>query len=97
MHAIEAEQMIFKSGQEYEASEVVLYALDKLTWDSEKEERLDINVELPDLTNAANDIGDVKLIKKQVEELLISMGFKVTLTHGYKLVRSDVELLESLL
>ncbi len=96
-HAMESEQTIFRSGQEYEASEVVLYALDKLTWDSDECNRLDKDVELPELTNSANDIGDVKLIKRQVEELLISMGFKVTFTHGTKFVRSDVKLLESLL
>jgi hypothetical protein len=96
-HAIEAEQTIFRSGQEYEASEVVLHALDKLTWDIESSERLGEDIELPELTSTANEIGDVKLIKKQVEELLLSMGFKVTFTHGTKFVRSNVELLGSLL
>ena len=96
-HAIEAEHKIFSSGQDYEASKVVLSALDKLTWNRDKGKRLDIDIELSELTSIANDIGDVKLIKKQVEELLISDGFKVTFTHGIKLVRSDVKLLENLL
>ncbi|MFC2005892.1 hypothetical protein ACFLVG_02910 [Chloroflexota bacterium] len=96
-HAMEAEQNIFKSGQEYEATEVVLYALDKLTWDTDKSERIVKDIELSELTSAANDIGDVELIKKMAEELLISMGFRVTFTHGTKFVRSDVGLLESLL
>lgn len=96
-NAVKSEQTIFRSGQEYEASEVVLYALDKLTWDINDGKRLENDIELSELTDTANDIGDVQLIKRQVEELLISMGFKVTFTHGTKFVRSDVELLESLL
>ncbi|GAI63877.1 unnamed protein product [marine sediment metagenome] len=58
--------------------------------------RLDIDVELPEITKTANEIGDVRLTHRQVEELLITMGFRVTFTHGTKLVRSNVELLESL-
>lgn len=93
---IEAEQAVFASGQQYEASEVVLHALDKLTWSTDDEKRLHTDVALADLTATANDIGDVRLTKKQVEELLISMGFRVTFTHGTKFVRSDVKLLERL-
>jgi len=95
--AMKAEQQIFRSGQEYEPSEVVLYALDKLTWDSEENKRLDKDVGLPELTDTANEIGDVRLIKRQAEELLMSMGFKVTFTHGTKYVRANTELLEKLL
>lgn len=96
-NAMEAERSIFRSGQQYEAEEVVLYALDRLTWSSDKKERLDIDVLLSDLTSTASEIGDLTLTKKQVEELLISIGFKVTFTHGAKFVRSDVERLEKLL
>jgi hypothetical protein len=96
-HAIEAEQTIFRSGQEYEPSEVVMYALDKLTWDGEEGKRLDKDIGLPELTETANEIGDVKLIKRQVEELLMSMGFKVTFTHGTKFARANTALLEKLL
>lgn len=95
--AIESEQTVLRSGQEYEASEVVLYALDKLTWNSDDNKRLDTDIDLSKLTSEANDIGEVALLKRQVEELLISMGFKVTFTHGTKYVRSNTELLENLL
>ena len=95
--AIEAEQIIFRSGQEYEPEAVVLHALDSLTWNEEEGERIQKDIKLAELTSEANELGDVNIIKKQVEELLITMGFRVTFTHGVKYVREDVELLESLL
>lgn len=94
---IAAETSIFRSGQEYEPELVVLHALDALTWDKEKGERIQNDVELSEVTNKANDLGDVQLIKRQVEELLITNGFKVTYTHGIKYVRANTELLGSLL
>lgn len=95
--AIEAEQDIFRSGQEYELEAIVLHALDNLTWKEDEGKRTEVDIELPELTRKASELGDVKSTKKQVEELLITMGFKVTFTHGVKYVRADTELLESLL
>jgi len=95
--AIEAEQSIFRSGQEYEPEAVVLHALDNLTWNEEEGERIQKDIALAELTSKANELGDVQIMKKQVEELLITRGFRVTFTHGVKYVREDVELLESLL
>ena len=74
-----------------------LQAVDKLTWDSANGTRFNNDVDLAEITREANDIGDVKLKKKQVEEILVSKGFNVTYTHGIKMVRSDTTLLNSLL
>ena len=83
--------------EEYEPELVILQALDKLTWDGDKGTRLNNDVDLAEITREGNDIGDVKLKKKQVEEILVSKGFNVTYTHGIKMVRSDTKLLDSLL
>ncbi|MHA2432852.1 MAG: hypothetical protein ACXADO_06470, partial [Candidatus Thorarchaeota archaeon] len=42
-------------------------------------------------------IADYKLKTKAVEELLITMEFRVTNSHGYKKVKMDIPLLEKLL
>jgi hypothetical protein len=70
--------------------------LDGLTWDDTNKKRKAEDIALPMLTEKANEIADVKLIKKQVEEILLSKGFKVTNTHGNKYVRSNSELIDSL-
>lgn len=97
MDAVQKDNKIFRSGQEYEPEQVILQALDKLTWDSANRTRLNKDVDLTEITREANDMGDVKLKKKQVEEILVSKGFNVTYTHGNKMVRSDTKLLDSLL
>ncbi|MFC2066271.1 hypothetical protein ACFLUO_04315 [Chloroflexota bacterium] len=97
INAIGTEERIFRSGQNYEAEDVILQALDKLTWDIAKEERQDIDVGLSNVAKEASDAGDVILTNKQVEELLITNGFSVSYTHGIRLVRSNMELLERLL
>jgi hypothetical protein len=97
IHAIEAEQTIFKSGQQYEADDVVLQALDSLTWNKAEGVRIGEDLELPKVTEGANNIGDVKLSNKLVEEILLNKGFKVTYTHGTKCVRSNPVHLEELL
>jgi hypothetical protein len=95
--AIQKDNVILKSGQEYEPEQVILQALDKLTWDSTNGMRLNKDADLAEMTREANELGDVKLKKKQVEEILVSKGFNVTYTHGNKMVRSDTKLLDSLL
>lgn len=97
MDAVQKDNKILRSGQEYEPEQVILQALDKLTWDSDQGTRLNNDVDLAEITREANDMGDVKLKKKQVEEILVSKGFNVTYTHGIKMVRSDTKLLNSLL
>ncbi len=97
MDAVQKDNKILTSGQEYEPEQVILQALDKLTWNSAQGTRLNNDVDLAEITREANDMGDVKLKKKQVEEILVSKGFSVTYTHGIKMVRSDTKLLDSLL
>ena len=97
MDAVQKDNKILRSGQEYEPEQVILQALDKLTWDSGNRTRLNNDVDLAEITGEANDMGDVKLKKKQVEEILVSKGFNVTYTPGIKMVRSDTKLLDSLL
>jgi len=96
-NAMQTESLIFRVGQDYEPENAVIKALDNLTWSKEAKQRSDKPVELAIVTSKANEIGDVKLIKKQVEEILIAKGFKVSYTHGDKMVRPDTQLLESLL
>ncbi len=97
MDAVQKDNKSLRSGQEYEPELVILQALDKLTWNNANEVRLNNDVDLAEITREANEIGDVKLKKKQVEEILVSKGFNVTYTHGNKMVRSDTKLLNSLL
>ncbi len=74
MDAVQKDYKILKSGQEYETELVILQALDKSTWDGDNEARRNNDVDLAVVTREANDIGDVKLKKKQVEEILVSKG-----------------------
>jgi hypothetical protein len=76
--------------------EIVIKVLDKLTCNSIVPIRVNNDIKLSEVAKAVNEIMDVKLKVMKVEEILKSLGFRVTYTHGIKYIRKNPTLLSLL-
>ena len=84
------------SDYQFSDEEMVIRVLDKLTCDSMVPIRVNNDIKLTEVVKAVNEIKNVKLKVMKVEEILKSLGFRVTYTHGIKYIRTNSELLNYL-
>jgi hypothetical protein len=92
---IEREVRSFRSKQGYESRLAVVAALDKLTWDDVSEQRVSpASIRLNEVSKFIAEEFAVRLKPSQVEEVVSGIGLEVGLTHGYKVIKPSMPLLE---
>ncbi len=74
----------------------VIKALDTVTWHYSLPESVCKDVKLSAVAKSANRLTSEAMKVSRVEEILESLGFKVSYTHGIKYVRANPKLLDEL-